>query len=197
MGARGRVADQRLGPAERRRRTGDAQGVEHRAGGVDAPVEVDGQHRRQARQLAGGQLVLRVVGEARVVHGGHAGMGGQPSGQPQGDVGLVALPDGQCAEAAEPVQRVVRRGAGAVQHGVRPDRVEEVALAGDDAERGVVVAGDPFRRRVHDEVDAVVDRPLADRRGERRVEHGERAADGAEVVEVDEVERGGWRDSRR
>ena len=72
--------------------------------------------------------------------------------------------------------------------GVGPDGVEQVALAGDHAERGVVVAGDALRRRVQHEVDAVAQRLLADRRGERRVDHRERAADRAEVVEVDEVE---------
>ena len=88
------------------------------------------------------------------------------------------------------LQRVVRRRAGPVEHAVGPDGVEQVALAGDDPEGGVVVAGDALRRRVHDEVDAVAQRLLADRRGERRVEQRERSADGPEVVEVDEVEAG-------
>ena len=68
------VAHERLRAAERRGRAGDAQGVEHRPGGVDAAGEVDGEHRRQARQLARGQVVLRVVGQSGVVHGGDAGV---------------------------------------------------------------------------------------------------------------------------
>ena len=183
-----RVAHQRLRAAERRGRAGDAQGVEHRPGGVDAAGEVDGEHRRQARQLALGQLVLGVVGQAGVVHGGDAGVPAQRLGHAQGHVGLVALAHGERADAAQPVEGVVRRGAGAVQHGVGPDGVEQVALAGDHAERGVVVPADALRRRVQHEVDAVAQRLLADRRGERRVDHRERPADGAELVEVDEVE---------
>ena len=77
-----------------------------------------------------------------------------------------------------------------MQHAVGPDGVEEVALTGDDAERGVVVAADALRRRVQDDVDAVAQRLLADGRGERRVDDGERPADGTEVVEVDQVEPG-------
>ena len=54
--------------------------------------------------------------------------------------------------------------------------------------RRVVVAGDALRRRVHDEVDAVGERLLADRRGERRVDHGQRALDRRQLVEIDELE---------
>ena len=134
------------------------------------------------------QVVLRVVGQARMVDGGDSGMVDQRLGDPQCHVGLVPLAHGQRADAAQPVQGVVGRRAGAVQHPVGPDGVEQVPLTGEDAERGVVVAGDALRRRVHDEVDAVADRLLADRCGERRVEHRERPGDGAEVVQVDEIE---------
>ena len=75
-----------------------------------------------------------------------------------------------------------------MQDGVRPQRREHVALTGDDAEGGVVVAADPLRRRVQHEVDAVADRLLAERRGERRVDERERAGDRPQLVEVDEVE---------
>ena len=75
-----------------------------------------------------------------------------------------------------------------MQHGVRPQRRHHVTLAGDDAEGGVVVAADPLRRRVQHEVDAVADRLLTERRGERRVDERERAGDRPELVEVDEVE---------
>ena len=75
--------------------------------------------------------------------------------------------------------------------------VDELGLAGDDAERGVVVAGDALGGRVDHEVDAVVERALPERRGEGRVDHGDRARDGAELVEVDQRRCRGWPASRR
>ena len=47
------------------------------------------------------------------------------------------------------------------------------------------------------EVDAVVERLLDERRGEGRVDHGDRARDRAELVEVDERRAAGWPASRR
>ena len=61
------------GPAERRRRAGDAQAVEHRPGGVDAAGEVDGEHRRQARTAG--------APRARAA-GGRAGRGSGPAATP-------------------------------------------------------------------------------------------------------------------
>ena len=110
MRARRRVAHERLRPAERRRRAGEAERVEHRAGGVDAAGEVDRQHGRQARQLASGELVLRVVGQAGVVHGGDARMPSQRRSDLQRHGGLVALAHGERADPAQPVEGVVRRG---------------------------------------------------------------------------------------
>ena len=165
--------------------------VEHGSGGVDAAGEVDGQHGRQARELASSP--------ARAADGreGRDGArrrrrGGRPAPRRR------AVPTSAWCRWRTASVRMPRSpfsasygdAAGAVQHAVGPDGVEQVPLAGDHAERGVVVAGDALGRRVHDEVDAVADRLLADRRGERRVEHRERPADGAEVVEVDEVEAG-------
>ncbi len=89
---------------------------------------------------------------------------------------------------AQRVERIERRRRRAVQHGVRPDLAEQVGLTRDHAERGVVVAGDALRGRVQRDVDAVVERALAERRGERRVDDRERPLDRAELVEVGEFE---------
>ncbi len=75
-----------------------------------------------------------------------------------------------------------------MQHGVGPQGRHHVALAGDDPEGGVVVATDPLRRRVQHEVDAVADRLLTERRGERRVHQRERSGDRPQLVEIHEVE---------
>ena len=64
----------------------------------------------------------------------------------------------------------------------------QLLLAGDDSERGVVEAGDALRRRMQREVHAVGERLLAEWRGERRVDHRDRAAQRAELVEVDQLE---------
>ena len=53
-------------------------------------------------------------------------MVGERLGDLLGDGGLVALADGERADAPQSVERVVGRGARAVEHGVRPDRVEHV-----------------------------------------------------------------------
>ena len=96
-----------------------------------------------------------------------------------------------------PLQRVERRRGRAVDGVVAPDPLDEVARAGDHAEGGVVVAGHALGGRVQDEVDAVLERALDERPGEGRVDHLERARDGADRVEVDELRAAGWPASRR
>ena len=110
VGARGRVAHERLGAAERRRRAGDAEVLEHRAGGVDAAGEIDGEHRRQA--TAAGREPGRAAGGGGSPGWWTAatpGWASRRTGEAQGDVGLVALAHGERADAAQPVERVVRR----------------------------------------------------------------------------------------
>ncbi len=85
-------------------------------------------------------------------------------------------------------ERVVRRSGGAVQHGVRPDGVDQLLLARDHAEGGIVQAGDALRRRVEREVHAVGQRLLPERCGERRVDDGDRTTQRTELVEVDQLE---------
>ena len=80
-----------------------------------------------------------------------------------------------------------------MQHGVRPDLGQQVGIAGDHAERRVVVAGDALGRRMERDVHAVVEGPLAERCRERRIDHGERTLDGSQFIEVGELEaRVGW-----
>ena len=84
--------------------------VDHRPGGVDAAGEVDGEHRRQAR-AAGASPARAGGGRAGRGGGRRRRPGGRRSalGDAQGDVGLVALAHGERADAAQPVERVVRR----------------------------------------------------------------------------------------
>ena len=75
-----------------------------------------------------------------------------------------------------------------MQHGEAPQPRHQVLGAGHHADRGVVVAGDALRRRVHDQVDAVGDRVLPEGRGERGVDDRGGPVDRPQRVEVDEVE---------
>ena len=75
-----------------------------------------------------------------------------------------------------------------MEHGIGPDLVEQLALAGDHAQGGVVVAGDALGRRVQREVDAVRQRPLPERGGEGRVDDGHGALDRPDLLEVDDAE---------
>ena len=96
--------------------------------------------------------------------------------------------NGQRAHASQRVERIERRRRCPVQHAVRPDLVEQFALAADDTERGVVVAGDALGRRVQREVHAERQRLLTERGGERGVDQRDRAAQGTELGEVDQFE---------
>ena len=61
-------------------------------------------------------------------------------------------------------------------------------LAGDHAERRVVVPGDALRGRVQREVDTVRQRLLAERGREGRIDDGDRSAQRAQLVEIDQLE---------
>ncbi len=129
-----------------------------------------------------------MLAQPGVVDRHHRGVVGEGDRERAGGLVLLAGPDAERADAPQGVERIERRRRRAVQHGVRPDLAEQVGLTRDHAERGVVVAGDALRGRVQGDVDAVVERALAERRGERRVDERERSLDRAEFVEVGEFE---------
>ncbi len=127
-------------------------------------------------------------GQARIVHGGDRRLVDQRFGQMECRRRLVCRAHGQGANAADGVERVVRRWGRAVQHRIGPDSVDQLLLAGDHAQCGVVEAGNALGGRVQREVHTVCERLLAEWCGEGRVDHGDRAAQCAELVEVDELE---------
>ena len=171
VGGGHRMAHQRLGAAER---GGAARPARTRSrsclGGVAPAGELEREDGAELAHLPLGEVVLRVRREPGVVHLRHGRMLLEPLAQSLCGRRLVGGADRHRADAAQRVERVERRRHRAVQHAVRPDRVDQLALGRDDADRGVVVAGDALRRRVHDDVDAVRERLLAERRGERGVE---------------------------
>ena len=84
-----------------------------------------------------------------------------------------------------------------MQDRVGPDRIEQVAFAADHAERRVVVTGNALRRRVQREMDAMGERLLAERSGERGVDDGDGTAQAADFVEVDDLQQRGFDGVRR
>ena len=79
------------------------------------------------------------------------------------------------------------------------DAVDDLGRAEDGAGHQVVVAAQVLRGRVHDEVDAVLERPLVERRRERRVDdrlHAVAAADLGEALEVEDAVVRDWSATR-
>ena len=123
----GRVAHQGLRAAERGGHAGQPQRVEELRGGVAATDQLDRQHRAAVAHLALGEVELRMREQAGVVHRGDRRFLGQHLGNVQRRRRLVGGAHGQRANAADGVERVVRRRCGAVQHRVRPDGVDQFA----------------------------------------------------------------------
>ena len=63
-------------------------------------------------------------------------------------------------------------------------RVNEVSLTRDDTERCVVVPADRLRCRVQHERHPELQWTLHHRRGKGGIDHGERATDGTDLLEV-------------
>ena len=160
-----------------------------RPAGLEAAGQVEGEQPPGVAHLPLGQLVLRVRGQARVAHLGDAGVTLEHLGERAAAVSV-------CWRRRTPSVRRPRRPfmasngeALAPCSTAKPQSQSSSSRgAGDHAEGGVVVAADRLGGRVDDQVDAVVERALAERRGEGRVDHLHRPGDRAEPVEVDQVE---------
>ena len=173
--------------------------LDEAAPGLEAAGHVEAEQPAGQRHLALGQVVLRVRGEARVAHPT------RPSGGPR---------------AARPARMRASRTGGASRTGsVRMPRRPFSASNGD-----AMAPWRTAKPQSHVEQLRARRRPRRgwrrcgrrcalvaecttrstpwssgrwhERRGEGRVDHRDRAGDGAELVEVDEVEAAGWPASR-
>ena len=156
--------------------------------GLLPTADVERQHRPVLEELTSGDVELGVLAQARIVRRTDHRMIGQHDGDRTSGLVLLSRSHRERAEPAERVERIERGRGGTVQHGVRPDLGQQIGLAGDDAERRVVVAGDALGRRMERDVHAVVERSLAQRRREGRIDHGEGSLDGSQCVEVGQLE---------
>jgi len=188
VGRRRRVRHQGLGAAERGGQAADLGGLHEPAALLQAARQLERQQAAAQAHLPPGQLVLRVRGRERVADLDDALVGLEHLGEGRGGGTLLAQPHAEGAQPPDAARGVVGRRVGALEHGEAPDPVQELAAAGDDAERDVVVAADGLGRGVQREVHPVVERALAERRGERGVDDLHGALDGTEPVQVHQVE---------
>ncbi len=172
----GPALDQRLDAAEAGRVTDQPHRLAHPLGVVGRPGDLEGDHRTVAMVQPRRQFVPRVRSQPREAHPRHRRVRAQAGRQVQ-RVGLGPLqPDGQ---RAQPTQREVglqrpRHGAGEVA--AQREAGAQRRGAGDQhAHQQVGMPGEVLRRRVHDDVGAVLERAHHQRRRERRVDAGDRA----------------------
>jgi hypothetical protein len=152
------------------------QSVEERTHRGHAAFEFQRQHRAEALLLAARERMPRVVRQAGVVHGAHRGMFVEHG---RDDARILFMHADARVERAQPAQgeEAVERRAGDAQRIGPPGEVCVVfRRARDDrAADDVAVAVDVFRRRMHHEVGAEVDRLLQRGRQEGVVDHRARA----------------------
>ena len=133
-------------------------------------------HAAEVAHLARGDLVARMVGQARVEHLDHARVLLEEGDDGARVLAVLPHPDGERLQAAEHEPRVERARHGAER------LLQEAEALGD---RGVVRAGEAaddvgvpaevLRRRVHDDVGAELERLLEVRRREGVVDDEQRA----------------------
>ncbi len=126
--------------------------------------------------------------EAGIVDLHHPGVLLQQLSQALRRLALLADTDAERAQPPQGVVSIVGRGDGAMDGVVVPDPVDDVALAGDYPEGGVVVPGQALGRRVDHQVAAVLERPLDQRSGKGGIDHPQWAGHGAERIQVDELQ---------
>ncbi len=177
-GIAGASLDQRLDPAEARRVGEQPQAGEERLGLLGGSGDLEREHRPAApRQHLRRPFVFGVARQTGVVDGGHKGVRGEAARELRGRCLRAVEPDRERAEASQREKRLERARDGPV---VVAERGEGSGVRLIPADRRpqeqIRVAADELRRRVHDEVRTEVERTLAQRRREGRVDDGERSA---------------------
>ena len=140
-------------------------------------AKLDRDHSPEPAHLPHGELVLRMVGESRVIDALHFGAVRQPLGDPTAVRVVLAHPQRErlgAAQREEAVHRARHRAGGVLEEG-EPLGQRVVAYADESADH-VGVPAEVLRRRVHDDVGAERQRLLQVRRGERVVHDHQRAA---------------------
>ena len=95
------MGDDRVDAAERGGQLGDGQRIDERSPAGPAADDLEGEHPAADRELARGQGVLRVAGQARVEHPQDGRLGLEPGGQDPGRRSVALHPDGQRGQAAQ------------------------------------------------------------------------------------------------
>src|SRR6185295_18742242 len=158
----GAVLDQALDPAQAGRAGEDPELHRHLERAGAAALDLEREHAAEARHLAGGDLVARMIGETGEVDPEDGGVPGEELGEDEGILAVRAHPGGERPHAPQHEPAVERRGAGSRGRLDPPDALPELALlAGDESPaEDVAVAAEVLRRRMEDEIRPEVERAL-------------------------------------
>ena len=169
VGHRRGMADQCFHAAEAFGQRHEANTFEQGAGAIERS-ELDRDQASETAHLTSGQRVLRMRGQAGIVHAGDFRVRGEEFGQRLrvGVVPLHADRQGLGSAQHEPGVHRPENGALGVLHEPQPLDVL-VTDRHDDAADAVAVAVEELRRAVDDQIRAEVDRPLDVGTGERVV----------------------------
>ena len=189
-------AHDRLDCAEVCGHVGKAQSGEERPNRCQVAAEAEAEHAAEAAHLLGGDVVVWVRGQPRVVDADHLGVSGQILGHRGG---VLVLPfDAQAQRLHATEQQVGGLGMKccAVDLAVGVDGVDEVFAANGNPAKCIGVTTEKLSGRMHDEVGTEVDWRLVDGCRKRVVDHNNRPgsmARSGQPFEVEDLERGvGW-----
>ncbi|MET3800160.1 hypothetical protein ABID70_000115 [Clavibacter michiganensis] len=175
-------------PPERLRELEHARALDHAARGLRSPAHLERDHAAEARHLGLGDVVARVLREARVVHGRDVGVLLQERGDLLGVRGVALDADGEGLDPARGEPRVHGAGDGADGELEEADLLgERVVVEDHGAAEHVGVPAEVLGRGVHDDVGAERERLLEVRRGEGVVDDDRGAGRVAEVGERADV----------
>ena len=169
---RRRVDDHRVDAAERGGQLRQPERIDHGATGDPAALDLEREHPagHAGPELATGDRVLRMAGQARVEHGSHARLTLEPARQCRGGPGMALGAHGEREDPAEHEERLERPEAAAGLDLDALDLGDQLAGTGHDPGDQVAVTAQELRRRFDDEVRPELERAADVGRRERVVD---------------------------
>ncbi len=163
---RGAMLDERLRTAKARRAGDEPERVDDRKRLLAAAADVERQHRAGLAHLPARHRIAGIGLKSRIVDAIDGGMRGEIGRHLLRALDVAAHPVRQRPQPAQNQPAVKRRRHGAQQRLDGPDALEEAVHRprDDGAAEHVGVTAEVLRRRVHDDVDAQLQRPLQHRR---------------------------------
>ena len=184
----GRVRDEGFDAAKAGADEAEFQGIHEFFGIVNCAFGFEGDDTSAAGHLGGGDVIMRMAFEERVIDALNPGVFFKVPGDGQGGFVLFGDPQGEGLHAAQQQVAAVRIDGSA--HGFMQvaDFVHKFRAAEDGACEDVVMAGEVFGAALQDQVDAELQRPLVEGRRKGAVDKGQDIVTFGDFFKLDKVE---------